>query len=103
MKTQIDIKLHSFEQNVLLYPSYKKKLELQFTPIVHQINIDVFNFPSFTEIIPKGNSGLTKESIGFNILSQRLIVDTDPLNIIDIDSMTLSDLDIGQNKTIYNI
>ena len=103
MGIHIGIDVKSNAKELVLPVLNQTPIELEIKPISQTLVIGVSDFPSFIKIAPNGNMGLVKDNIGINILSQRLVIDSDPLTVTDIDIMSLGDLDISQNKTIYNI
>lgn len=103
MGVKINVNLKPYLETLTLPLNNSNSLELKIMPINHVMSIEVSDFPSFGKIALSKNIGLVQSNIGLNILSQRLIVNADPLNIYNIDSILLEELDIDQNKTIYNI
>lgn len=103
MGMKVDINLGSSTEILSLPLNSSEAIELKIAPINHEMSIDVKDFPAFSNIALSGNLGLVRDAIGINILSQRLIIDSDPLIASDIDLFTIEELDIGQNKTIYNV
>ena len=103
MSLSVDIGLKQHSQKTDLSLSAKTTIDLEIKPISSLITLDIANFPSFRNSTPRGNIGFVSDSIGLNIISQRLVTDADPLIISDINLLTLNDLDINQNITIYSI
>lgn len=69
----------------------------------NEITVGVKDFPQFIKTFLEANLALVTVQIGLNMLSQRLIVNTDPLIVANMDSMTLGALDIDQDKDYYSV
>lgn len=78
-------------------------IDVKIGSMSSEITVGVKDFPQFTKTFLEANLALVTVQIGLNMLSQRLIVNTDPLIVANMDSMTLGALDIDQDKDYYSI
>ena len=78
-------------------------IDVKIGPMRDEMTVGVQYFPDFIKAIFDANLLLVQAQISINILAQRLIVNTDPLVVANIDAMTLGDLDIDQNITYNSI
>lgn len=83
--------------------SFKHKIEVVIPLLSHEYTLVVEDFPAFLKIASTPNIVAAGANIKLNLQSQRLLVDTDPLLIADMDEQTLETLDISQDVTYYSI
>lgn len=103
MGIHIDINLKFKSKDISLPFSNKILLNLNYKPIVYNWTVGISDFPKFNKIFPNENLVIITNNVSINLISKRLVVDTDPLAIVEIDSMTLNDVDISQNKIINDV
>lgn len=103
MSMHINLDLKNNSSDIAIPISTTTPIELNFAPITQEITLLVSDFPSFVKVRPNASTGFIRDTVGVNILSQRLVVDADLLFVSDIDTMTIEELDICQNKIIYSI
>lgn len=103
MSIKINLKYQPYTQDIPAHMSSPESYELVLESYSEEMGVVVKDFPSFLKSFLSANLALIRASINLNMLAKRLVVDVDPLLIKDIDSMTLGELDIGQNKTFNSI
>lgn len=103
MSVRVDIDYKSNIEELTLPVSFESHVETNLTSFSEEITLGVSNFPSFIQSVLEANLALVKADIALNMISQRLIINTDPLLITDMDNMTLGELNIGQDKIFYSI
>ena len=78
-------------------------IDVKIGSMSEEMTVGVKDFPRFITAYLQANLALVSTQIGFNVVSERLIINTDPLIVSNMDSMTLGALDIDQNKNYYSI
>ena len=95
---------YNITPNTITLPIVNQQQIDVILPSMHdEQNIVVSEFPMFIKTILESNLAFIRADIGINMIAQRLIVDADPLVITDIDTLSLSELDMGQNITYYSV
>ena len=103
MSIRVDIDYKSNTEALTLPVSFESHVEANLTSLREEITLGVSNFPSFIQSVLEANLALVKADMALNMISQRLIINTDPLLITDMDNMILGELNIGQDKIFYSI
>lgn len=103
MSIHININYQRNPKEITLPYSTIHSADLKITPQSNEITVSVSDFPRFIKAALETNLMLAQVSIKLNMVSQRLIIDADPLLTADMDDMTLGELDIGQDITFYSI
>lgn len=103
MGRHIDVNFRSDSKEITLPYSHSTNVDIYMEPQSEEFTVGVQDFPSFIKAALRANVLLIQASIRLNMLSQRLIVNTDPLLISNMDNMTISALDIDQDITYNSI
>lgn len=103
MSINININYAPYISEVSLPVSLQEHSKLIFKPLSDEMSATVKDFPSFLKSSLAANLALIQVCTQFNMVSKRLIKDTDPLLISNMDNMTLGELDIEQDEIFYNI
>lgn len=103
MSIKVDVNYKPYTQDVTVCTNIQSQIELILKSVSDESSVMVKDFPSFLKASLASNLALLRAQVAFNMVSQRLVRDADPLLVTDMDSMTLGELDIGQDEMFYSI
>lgn len=103
MSINVDINYNIPTYDIFLPMSKHQDINITLQAFNDEQNISISNFPLFMKSFISANYALMQSSIKLNMVTSRLIIDIDPLLMTDIDLLTLSSLDIGQDIMYYSI
>jgi len=80
-----------------------QNIDIDYGSSYNDLTLSVSDFPVFIKTQFLLNEIFVNNEICFNMVSQRLVKNTDPFLIKGIDTMTLDNLDIDQDIIFYSV